>query len=329
MAKGFDPEVGFFSMKLPLVSRAISLSPGVRVLLFALDVLVLFPLTLAPTEALAAGGWLSSQASWTGALNWGVFLAVALPTAVAARLERRPFGDYGYPRRRAGVRFTEGFAWGVTMASLTAVVLWVTGSADFDSAALSLKAATVAGVSWWVARLGFAAVDQLMWRGYLQVTAAKGIGFWPAASVLTIVFTAEKLLATQYRHPLPIIAFVAWSVLSALILRRTGNLWFGTGLLLGLDWGMVFLYGLATQGTSTHPPGTLVSASAHNALFTGGDAGMRGSVVMPGLFALAAVLVHVRFSAPGRNASQPDQRRSPRPIETDSAPASDTSVSTP
>jgi hypothetical protein len=45
-----------------------------------------------------------------------------------------------------------------------------------------------------------------------------------------------------------------------------GSLWFGTGLQLGLDWAMVFLYGLATQGTS-----------AHNALFTGRDAGMRSS----------------------------------------------------
>jgi hypothetical protein len=37
-----------------------------------------------------------------------------------------------------------------------------------------------------------------------------------------------------------------------------------------------------------------MSASAQNALFTGGEAGMRGSVVMPALFGLAAVLVDVR-----------------------------------
>lgn len=49
-----------------------------------------------------------------------------------------------------------------------------------------------------------------------------------------------------------------------------------------------------------------MSASGHNALFTGGDAGMRGSVVMPALIALVAVLVHARFAAPGRTASPPD-----------------------
>ena len=237
----------------PLQARSgMSLSAASRMLLFVLGVLVLFPLMLEPAAALAARGLLSSQASWTGALNWGVFLAVAIPTAVAARLERRPFGDYGYPRRRAGARVTEGFAWGVTMASLAAVILRVTGAADFDSAALPVAAATVSGASWWLSRLGFAALDQLMWRGYLQVTATRGIGFWPAAWALTIAFTVEKLLATQFRHALPLVGFLAWGLLSALILRRTGSLWFGTGLQLGLDWGMVFLYGLGVPGR----PGT-------------------------------------------------------------------------
>ena len=292
-------------MNRPQGFRGLSLSAGLRALLFVFGVLVLFPLMLEPAAVLAARGLLRSQASWTAALHWGVFLAVAIPTAVAARLERRPFGDYGYPRQSAGARLTEGFAWGLTMASLAAVILRVTGAADFDSAALPVAAATVSGMSWWLSRLGFAALDQLLWRGYLQVTAARGIGFWPAAWVLTIFFTVEKQLGTQYRHALPIVAFLAWGLLSALMLRRTGSLWFGTGLQLGLDWGVVFLYGLATQGTSAHPPGTLMSASAHDALFTGGGAGMRGSVVMPALSALAAVLVHVRFSVPGRTASPP------------------------
>jgi len=295
-------------MNPPQARSGMSLSAGLRALLFVLGVLVLFPLTLEPAAVLAARGLLRSEALWTGALNWGVFLAVAIPTAVAARLERRPLGDYGYPRRRAGARLTEGFAWGVTMASLAAIILLVAGAADFDFAALPAAAAIVSGVSWWLSLLGFAALDQLMWRGYLQVTAARGIGFWPAAWVLTIVFTVEKLLGTQYRHALPIVAFLAWGLLSALILRRTESLWFGTGMQVGLDWGMVFLYGLATQGTSAHPPGTLMSASAHNALFTGGDAGMRSSVVMPAVIGLAAVLVRVRFSVPGRTASPPDQR---------------------
>lgn len=293
-------------MTSPLARSGMSVSAGLRMLLFVLGVLILFPLTLEPAGALAERGLLRSQALWTGALNWGVFFAVAIPTAVAAWLERRPFGDYGYPRRRAGVRLTEGFAWGATMASLAAVILLVAGAADFDYAGLPAAAATVSGISWWLSRLGFAGLDQLMWRGYLQVTAARGIGFWPAAWVLTIVFTAEKLLVT--RHALPLVAFLAWGLLSASMLRRTGSLWFGTGLQLGLDWGVIFLYGLATQGTSAHPTGTLMSASVRNALFTGGTAGMRSSVVMLALISLAAVFVHVRFSVPSRTESPPDQQ---------------------
>lgn len=292
-------------MNLQQARNSMSLSLGVRMLVFLLGVLVLFPLMLQPVGVLAARSLLTSQAAWTGALNWGVFLAVAIPTAVAAWLERRPFGDYGYPRRRAGRRLTEGFVWGVAMASLGALILRVTGAAAFDSAALSVAAATVSGIVWWFSRLGFAALDQLMWRGYLQVTAAKGLGFWPAAWVLAIAFTLEKLLATEYRHALPLVASLTWGLLCALLLRRTGSLWFGTGLQLGLEWGMVFLFGLAAQGTGTHPRGTLMNVSAHNVLLTGGDAGIRGSVVMPALVALAAALVHVRFSAPGGTIPRP------------------------
>jgi hypothetical protein len=283
-------------MKSPQTIEGISLSTTLRMLLFVSSVLVVFPLMLEPVGALASRSLLSSQAAWTAALNWGVFLAVAIPTAIAARLERRPFGAYGYPRRRAGGRLTEGFAWGVAMASLAAGVLQVTGAADFESAALPVATATVSGVLWWLARLGFAALDQLMWRGYLQVTAARALGFWPAAWMLAIAFTVEKLLGIQYRHVLPLAAFLAWGLLCALMLRRTGSLWFGTGLQLGLDWGLVFLYGLGVPGTSSlHPPGALMNASAHDAFVTGGDAGVRGSVIMPALVGLAALLVHVRF----------------------------------
>lgn len=188
---------------------------------------------------------------------------------------------------------------------MAAVILLVACAADFDYAGLPVAAAALSGISWSLSRLGFAALDQLMWRGYLQATAAEGIGFWPAAWVLTIAFTAEKLLVT--RQALPLVAFLAWGLLSALMLRRTGSLWFGW-FQLGLDWGMIFLYGLATQGTSAHPTGTLMSASAHNALFTGTTAGMRSSVVMPALIGLAAVFVHFRFSGPSRIASPPHQQ---------------------
>ena len=278
--------------------RGMSPSAGLRMLLFLLGLLLLYPLVLEPAAALAARGLLLSEASRTGAQNWGVVLAVAIATAVAARLERRPFGDYGYPRRRVGSPLTEGFVWGVALASLAAVILRVTGSADFEFAARPVAAATVSGAAWWLSRLGFSAIDQFLFRGYLLVTAARGIGFWPAALALTLFFTFEKLLPTQQWQAVPAVAFLAWGLLSALVLKRTGSLWFGTGLGLGLDWGLVFLYGLPMAGTSEHPRGALMNVSAHNTLFTGGAAGIRGSVVMPALIAVAAALVHIRFSAP-------------------------------
>jgi hypothetical protein len=152
-------------MNPPQARSGMSLSAGARMLLFVLGVLVLYPLMLEPAFTLAARGLLLSEDSRAGALNWGVFLAVAIPTAVAARLERRPFGDYGYPRRCVVARLTEGFAGGVTMASLAAVILRVTSTADFESGALPVAAATVSGVCWWLSRLGFATTTSSCFAG--------------------------------------------------------------------------------------------------------------------------------------------------------------------
>lgn len=199
-----------------------SLSAGLRVLLFVLGVLVLLPLMLEPAAALAARGLLRSQASWTGAQHWAVFLAVAIPTAVAARLERRPFGDYGYPRRRAGARLTEGFA-----SRLRGV-----GPAN-------------------VARVPSGDCRQRHW------VLARGVG-------------ADDRLQRREAAGDPVPARTAD--------RRIP----GVGSAVRLD-----------------PEADRKS-------------GMRSSVVMPALIGLAAVLVHVRFSVPGRTASPPDQQTMPR-----------------
>lgn len=64
-------------MNVSQARTGMSPSAGWRALLFVLGVLVLYPLSLEPANALAARGLLDSQASWTGALNCGVFLAVS------------------------------------------------------------------------------------------------------------------------------------------------------------------------------------------------------------------------------------------------------------
>ena len=68
-----------------------------KALLFMVGVLLLFPLTLVPTNWLSAGGLLQEPAALAAARHWGVLLAVLVPTTVAAWCEVQPVGSFGLP----------------------------------------------------------------------------------------------------------------------------------------------------------------------------------------------------------------------------------------
>src|SRR3954462_4512353 len=59
----------------------------------------LFPAALGPVNWLSARGLLQGRAAWTAANNWGAFVAVLIPTTVAAWCEGQPVGSFGLPWR--------------------------------------------------------------------------------------------------------------------------------------------------------------------------------------------------------------------------------------
>src|SRR3954465_6302820 len=88
--------------------------------LFMAGVLFLFPLALLPVNWLSARGLLQGRAAWTAAVHWGMFLAVLVPTTVAAWCEGQPVGSFGLPWRGGRGRvLAEGVAWGLGVAGLS------------------------------------------------------------------------------------------------------------------------------------------------------------------------------------------------------------------
>jgi membrane protease YdiL (CAAX protease family) len=228
-----------------------------KALLFMAGVLLLFPLALVPANWLSARGLLQGRAAWTAAMHWGAFLAVLVPTTVAAWCEGQPVGSFGLAWRAGrGRLLAEGVAWGVGAAGLLAGLLHATGGARGHGLTLGALDAIRSGATWGPAMLGVALFDQSLKRGYLQSTLGRALGFWQAAWLLSVLFTLEKMLA--YRNPLELTAFLMTGLLACLILRRTGDLWFAVGLQTGLEWSMVFLFGMGLPITSLRPPGALM-----------------------------------------------------------------------
>ncbi len=123
-------------------------------------------------------------------LQDGAALVIVLAaTAIMGAFERRSLGTYGLPLRGAfGSRFFEGILWGFLAECATMFTLYLTGTASFHGFDQRGTSALYFGAVWAAAFLLVGFFEELLFRGYPQFTLASGIGFWPAAILLSGLF---------------------------------------------------------------------------------------------------------------------------------------------
>jgi uncharacterized protein len=226
-----------------------------------------------------------------------VLLAASLgATAMMARLEGRPFGTFGLPGQGAfGARFWIGFAWGLAMVTATILLIWLWNGFSFGDLALHGAALAGYGALWLVVFLSVGLAEESLFRGYPQITLATGIGFWPAATVISAIFAAGHLGNSGEDVAGALGVFVI-AMFFCLTLRRTGNLWFAVGLHASFDWGETFLFSVPDSGLVA--PGHLLNSSFHGPVWlTGGTVGPEASVMAFVVVGLAAVIFNRVFPA--------------------------------
>lgn len=230
-----------------------------------------------PTRAPALWGMLATE-------FLGV-LAAIIPAVVMARIEKRPLGDYGLPAKEAfGKRFWVGALWGIV--ALTVLMVTLRGLHGFYFGNLALHGGRILkfALFWGVVFLLVGFFEEFLLRGYTQFTLACGIGFWPAAIVLSFLFGAIHL-GNPGEAWVGALAAGLIGLFFCLTLRRTGNLWFAVGFHMSFDWGETFLYSVPNSGTK--PAGHLFNSSFQGPRWlTGGTVGPEGSVFVFVLIAL-------------------------------------------
>jgi membrane protease YdiL (CAAX protease family) len=255
-----------------------------------------------PVRAPALWGMLASE-------FLGVVAAI-IPAVVMARIEKRPFGDYGLPAKGAfGKLFWIGALWGIV--ALSALMLTLRGLHGFYFGPLALHGMRILkfALFWSVVFLLVGFFEEFLMRGYTQFTLASGMGFWPAAVVLSILFGALHL-GNPGEAWVGAAAAGLIGLFFCLTLRRTGNLWFAVGFHMSFDWGETFLYSVPNSGTQ--PAGHLFNSSFQGPRWlTGGTVGPEGSVFVFVLIALLWVAFdrmyrEVKYT-PERNAQIPKQ----------------------
>ena len=208
---------------------------------------------------------------------------------IMGMLEGRPVGVYGLPRAAAfSARFWQGVAWGITMIAAIIVLIRAFHGYSFGELALRGPALWGYAVLWGVVFLFVGLLEEFLFRGYALFTLATGLGFWPAATALSVGFGALHLHNSGEDRIGALSVFVI-GMFFCLTLRRTGNLWFAVGMHAAFDWGETFLFSVPNSGLVA--PGHLLASSFHGPVWlTGGTVGPEGSVMAFGVVALAAAL---------------------------------------
>jgi membrane protease YdiL (CAAX protease family) len=221
---------------------------------------------------------LGSSGLWSMMLEeLGDLIAALIPAVILARVERRPWKVYGLPGRQVfGRLFWTGSLWGFAGISLLMFALY--GLHAFAFGPVLLHGARLARfAAFWAGMFLLVGLfEEFLLRGYTQFTLTRGIGFWPAALVMSCLFGLIHLRneGEQWRGLLAA-AFIGFFF--CLTLRRTGNLWFAVGFHAAWDWGETFFYSVPDSGMVA--PGHLLRSSLHGAdWLSGGSVGPEGSV---------------------------------------------------
>lgn len=208
------------------------------------------------------------------------FLLLLFASWIMSRIEKRPLGTYGLPIRREPVisRLIYGYVlWGFIPLSVCLFALHVFHAFDFGGPLLHGGEIALWAALWLIAFLLVGFAEEYFLRGYMLYTLADGIGFWPAAIVLAVLFgVGHSFNPGETRVGL--VATVVFALFASLTLRLTGSLWLAVGAHAGWDWGQSFFYGVSDSGLTAQ--GHFLNPSFHGPVWlTGGTVGPEGSVV--------------------------------------------------
>ena len=208
-----------------------------------------------------------------------MFVCPLFAAWVMSHLENKHFRDYGLPARGAfGRNFWVGAGIGFVALSVLLVGIRLGHGFYFGSLAFGVRGIVYFGIMWAVAFLVVGFAEEFLFRGYALATLSDGIGFWPAAIVLSVLFGAVHL-SNFGESPIGALSAGLVGLLLCFSFRRTGSLWFAIGLHAAWDYGESFVYSVPDSGTVVQ--GHLLNSHFQPGAptwLTGGSVGPEGSV---------------------------------------------------
>jgi uncharacterized protein len=205
-----------------------------------------------------------------------VVLGLFIATWVMSKIEKRPVLSYGLTDSRMVRRFFLGLAVGLLSISALVGALWTTHLLVFDGRVLSGAPIWKYAALWAALDLLVAFFEEGLFRGYLLYTLARGLNFWWAALIVSILFGAVHG-HNAGESPLGLITVGLGGLVFCLSLWLTGSLWWAIGMHTGMNWAEAYLYGVIDSGSVSQ--GRLLASHPVGApIWSGGATGPEGSV---------------------------------------------------
>lgn len=227
-----------------------------------------------------------------------VMLAITLCcTAVFAYFERRPLFSYGFGRSGgAGRLYFEGVALGAIAFGAVGGLMYAFGGFRIDGFALEGNEWLFYPLLWLGVMLLVGFTEEFLFRGYPLYALSRGIGFWPAAIVMTLLFGMAHL-TKDGENAVDIASFLFIGLFFCFTLRRTGSLWLAAGFHFAVNFMQFFVIG--TRNGSAVPLGHLLESTFPGpAWVNGGALGTEASYFVFPIVAVLFLVVHLRYPKP-------------------------------
>jgi len=245
------------------------------------------------------------------------FGAALLAAWIMSKIERRPFVEYGLPLRRMFRKhFWQGALWGFGGSLLMVILLRLFGAASFEGVALHGLTLVKFALLWAAAFLLLGFAEEFAYRGYSQATLTGGMGFWPAAALVSAIFGAVHYFFKPMENWMDGLSVGLFGLFWCFTLRRTGTLWFAIGFHAMPDYADMVLFAQPNTGNDGHSlTGHLLNVSYRGPEWlTGGPRGTEASALQ---FLILALMFLAFARAYPRIQAQPvasDQELSRAPL---------------
>lgn len=245
-------------------------------------------------------GWFPTDFLLDGALSFGAALVSAW---TMSKVERRAFLEYGLPLRAMFRRhFWQGILWGFGASLVMVILLRLFGAASLNGVALHGQALVTSALLWAAAFLLLGFAEEFAYRGYSQVTLSGGMGFWPAAVLLSAIFGAVHYFFKPMENWMDGLSVGLFGLFWCFTLWRTGSLWFAVGFHAMSDYADMVLFAQPNTGNNGQSlAGHLLNVSYHGPdWLTGGPRGTEASAfefVILGVLFLAFARAYPKHAA--------------------------------